>query len=233
MSGGRPVLSASQLQAHIANTQTNDVIWQPLYDFVDYGTQGNTQYSFFSVPVGQGTTTAPGATGTKTLSDTNLTSAGQLTKGNREYIIGIELLLFPGGATTFGPGEGAVTEAKAGQFCNDIYRVGKAGYATLTIGSDRIYVQDGPLSMFPPVTRLALAAAVATTFASTTTSTATLDQIDYAAWGGEPYSIVPIYLQDNQGFTFQVQFPTAVAPASATTARFGARLRGYRIRNAQ
>lgn len=233
MNMGRPVLTAAQLQAHVNNMATRDVIWNPLYDFLDYGTAGATSYSFFTTPIGQGTTTAPGATGSKTLADTNIQSASQLGKGNAEFITGVELLFFPGGASTFGPGEGAKTEAKTGQFTNDIYAVGKSGYATLSVGSDRIYVQDGPVNQFPPVTRLALAAAIATTFASTTTSTATIDQIEYAAWGGEPYTIVPIYLDSNQVFTFAVTYPTAVAPPSAITGRFGARLRGYRIRNTQ
>lgn len=229
---GRPVLTQAALDSHDSALATRDVIWQPLYDFQSYGTQGATNFNFFNVSVGQGTTSAPGATGTKTLSDTNMQTGGQLTKGNREFVTGIELLLFPGAASTFGPGEGAVAETKTGQFCNDIYAIGKGGFVTLTVGSDRIYAQDGPCNIFPPTTRLALAAAIATSLGSTT-ATAVIDQIDYAAWGGEPYSIVPVYLTDNQGFSFVVSFPTAIAPPSAIAPRFGARLRGYRIRNAQ
>lgn len=230
---GRPVLSKAQINAHVSSLDTQDVIWGPLYDFQSYGTQGGTQFTFFTAPIGSGTTSAPGANGTKTIADTNLRAAGQLTKGNAFFMTGFEVLLFPGAASTFGPGEGAVTEAKTGQFCNDIYAIGKAGTAVLTVGSDRKYIEDGPLNMFPPVTRLALAAALATTFNATAASTATLDQVDYAAWSGEPYTIVPIYIDSNQGFQVQLNFPTAVAPPSAIAPRIGVRLRGYLIRNAQ
>lgn len=228
---GRPILTRDQLAAHRAQLSTQDVIWSPLYDFQSYGTQGGTQFTFFSSPIGQGTTSSPGATGSKTIADTNMNSAGQLTKGNEFYQTGLEILLFPGAATTFGPGE-VTTEANTGRFVNDIYAIGKAGTLKQTVGSDRIYVNDGPLNMFPPVTRLAIAAALAVGNAATT-NTATLDQIDYGVWSGEPYAITPIYIEANQGFQVQLNFPVAVAPPSAIAPRVGVRLRGYLIRNAQ
>lgn len=228
---GRQNLTKDQLNAYQANVATLDVIWQPLYDAQSYGTQGSTQFTYFTAPIGSGTTSAPGATGNKTIADTNLQTAGQLTLGNREFVVGVEVLLFPGAASTFGPGE-TTTEANTGRFCNDLYAIGKAGTFVLTVGSDRKYVEDGPLNMFPPVTRLALSAALATSLGSTT-ATAVLDQVDYAAWSGEPYSIVPIFIQENQGFQVQLNFPAAVAPPSAIAPRTFVRLRGYRIRNAQ
>jgi hypothetical protein len=229
---GRPVLTRNAIDAHQSALSTQDVIWSPLFDYQTYGTQGNTQFTFFTSPIGQGTTSAPGATGSKTLADTNLTAAGQLTKGNAFFMTGLETLLFPGAASTFGPGEGAVAETKTGQFCNDIYAVGKGGTINFTVGSDRSYIKDGPLNMFPPVTRLAISAAIATSLGSTTAA-AVIDQIDYAAWGGEPYSMVPIYIDANQGFQAVMQFPVAIAPPSAVAPRIGLRARGYLIRNAQ
>lgn len=229
---GRPVLTKDQINAHQSSLDTRDVIWAPLYDYQSYGTQGGTQFTFFTNPIGAGTTSAPGATGSKTIADTNMRAAGQLTKGNAFFMTGFEIIVFPGAASTFGPGE-VTTEANTGRFTNDIYALGKAGTAVFAVGSDRKYIEDGPLNMFPPVTRLALAAAIATTFNATAASTATLDQINYAAFGGEPYTIVPIYLDSNQGFQLQLNFPVAVAPPSAIAPRIGARLRGYLIRNAQ
>lgn len=228
---GRPILTKDQLAAHIATLSQQDVIWAPLYDFQTYGTQGATQFTFFSTPIGQGTTSSPGATGSKTIADTNMNSAGQLTKGNAFYMTGLEAILFPGAATTFGPGE-TTTEANTGRFVNDVYAIGKAGTIQLKVGSDRVYINDGPLNMFPPVTRLGVAAAIGTTAAAVTT-TAVLDQVDYAVWSGEPYAITPIYIEANQGFQVQVNFPVAVAPPSAIAPRLGVRLRGYLIRNAQ
>lgn len=228
---GRPILTKDQIAAHQAALSTQDVIWAPLYDFQSYGTQGATQLTFFTSPIGSGTTSAPGATGNKTIADTNMRSAGQLTKGNAFYMTGFEILLFPGAASTFGPGETGV-EANVGRFANDAYAIGKSGTAVFTVGSDRKYIEDGPLNMFPPVTRLSLAAALATSLGATT-ATAVLDQVEYAVWGGEPYTITPIYIDANQGFQLQLNWPVAVAPPSAIAPRIGARLRGYLVRNAQ
>lgn len=224
---GRPVITKDAVMRHASSLDTKDVIWNPLYDYQSYGTQGSTQFTFFTTPIGSGTTSAPGATGNKTIADTNMRAAGQLTKGNAFFMTGFEVILFPGAASTFGPGE-TTTEANAGRFCNDVYAIGKAGTAVLTVGSDRKYIEDGPLNMFPPVTRLALAAALA--IAATSTA---MNQVDYAAWSGEPYTIVPVYIDSNQGFQVAINFPVAVAPPSAIAPRLGARLRGYLIRNAQ
>lgn len=229
---GRPILTKDNLSAHRAMLQSQDVIWAPLYDFQSYGTAGATQFTFFTSPKGQGTTSAPGATGAKTIADTNMQQAGLLSLGNEFYMTGIEVLLFPGAASTFGPGEGAVAESKAGQFANDVYAIGKAGTLKLTVGSDRTYIEDGPMNMFPPVTRLAVAPALAVG-PSATATIHTIEQIDYAVWAGEPYTITPIYIQSTQGFQVQLNFPAAVAPPSAIAPRIGVRLRGYLIRNAQ
>lgn len=93
---GRPILTTDQLQGHVTQLSQQDIIWNPLYDDGKYtGTNGQTSLSFFQSPQGQGTTLAPSATGTKNIYDTNLTGAGQLTKGNAFYMTGQELLFFP------------------------------------------------------------------------------------------------------------------------------------------
>lgn len=226
---GRPILTQANLASHVASLSQQDAIWAPLYDFQSYGTQGSTQFTFFSSPIGQGTTSAPGASGTKTIADTNMTSAGQLTKGNKFFMTGIECLLFPGE----NPANGSVALASVGTFTNDVWAIGKGGTLKLTVGSDRTYVQDGPLNMFPPVTRLAVAAAVGVTLDSDSTATSVVEEINYACWSGEPYAITPIMIDDNQGFQVTVNFPVAIAPPSANAPRIGVRLRGYLIRNAQ
>ena len=61
---GRPILTTTQLQAHVAQVgNISDVIWAPLYDSASYASTGSLQLNFFSQPVGQGTTSAPSATG--------------------------------------------------------------------------------------------------------------------------------------------------------------------------
>ena len=224
----RPILTRDQLAQHQSMLAEMDVIWGPLYDFSSYtATTGHTQLSFFSVPQGQGTTSAPGASGTKTAADTNMDTAGQLGKGNMEYVTGIEMLFYPG----LDPGRGAVAAADVGEFVDDVYDVGKSGVLTFKVGSGRVYVEDSPLMLFPPSTRLAVASAIATSEASTATSA--FAEVNYAVWSGEVYTIVPILLDSNQTFTFTVTWPAAVALDSTANARIGARLRGYRIRNAQ
>ncbi len=223
---GRPILTQADLQAHRAQLgNQQDVIYAPLFDSVAYPSAGSLQLTFFTSPIGQGTTTAPGATGTKTLADTNLYSAGQLTKGNEFYMTGQEFVLFPGD-TIQAPGLAPVTGTNS--FANDTYVIGKAGVVTLQVGSNRQYIQDGPLQMFPPATRLAIASALAMT---TTAGTQSLTEVTYAVWTGEPYSITPIYIEANQGFQEFVQFPALVT--ATATARLFSRMRGYLVRNAQ
>jgi hypothetical protein len=220
---GRPVLTQAQLQAYVPQLTTQDIIWAPLYDSANYiGTSGQLTLQFFSLPQGQGTTTAPGATGVKTIADTNLQSAAQLTLGNAFYMTGQELLFYPGENPESAPA------TIVNSFLNDTYTFSKNGNLTLTVGSNRIYLQDGPLGMFPPATRLAMSAALAGW-----ATTNTFVEISYGVMAGEVYSIVPIYLQANLQFNEALSWPAAQALPSANNARVFARMRGYLNRNAQ
>src|ERR1700745_1789670 len=93
---GRPILTQQDLDAHRTALAQQDIIYAPLYDSASYATEGQNQIVLFTSPLGQGTTTAPSASGSKTLADTNMTAAGQLTKGNEFFMIGQELLFLPG-----------------------------------------------------------------------------------------------------------------------------------------
>jgi hypothetical protein len=219
---GRPILTQSDLDQHRTALATQDIIYAPLFDSALYGTAGQNQIVLFTSPVGQGTTSAPSATGSKTLADTNMTAAGQLTKGNEFFMIGQELVLFPGESP-----EASLSSAING-FVNDTYTVGKSGFLTLQIGSNRNYIQDGPLMIFPPAVRLAVAGAVG---GAATAGATTLLNMEYASWTGEPYAITPVYIEATQGFQEVLQWPAAVTINS--TARLFSRLRGYLIRNAQ
>lgn len=236
--GGRPILDPSYLASHtvgIAGQQ--DVIWNPLYDSISYPSAGQLLFSFYANQQGQGTSSTPGAGAVaKTVYDTNMQINNQLTAGNEFYMIGSESLLFPGvsnAALPLGllPGA-AVTDATAGNigaFVNDIYSVGVGGVKILTVGTDRKYIQDGPLNLFPPTTRLAVAAALA---GQGSAATGTGIAISYAAWSGEPYTCVPIYIQSNQNWTLVVQFAALIPTPSAAIARLQDRMRGYLIRQA-
>jgi hypothetical protein len=235
LAGGRPVLTPDYLSTHrVGVPGTKDVIWNPLYDFLAYPSAGSLLFSFYANQIGQGTSSTPGAGAVaKSLFDTNLTINNQLTKGNEFYAIGSESLFYPGVSNaalplTVLPGRSNVPTT-VGIFVNDVWSVGNGGLKILTIGTDRKYIQDGPIMMFPPVTRIAMQAAVAQVSA---TGTGAGIEIEYGAWSGEPYTVVPIYIEANQQFLLQVSFAALIPTPSTQIARFGDRLRGYLIRQA-
>lgn len=219
-------LTRADLASHrttVPNTQ--DAIYAPLYDSATYAAAGQTQLNFFALPIGQGTTTAPGATGTKTEADTNLTNAGLLPKGNRFFCTGVEFTLWPGSA----PGRGAAADNTAGFNWNDVNAVAKSGVVRFRI-QNRDYILDGPLGNFPSVTRLGGVASITSTL---TAGAATMGQIDYASFAGLPYNIVPVYIESNQAFSVVVTWPAVVPLPSAAAGRMFCRLRGRLIRDAQ
>jgi hypothetical protein len=237
MGMGRPILTTQYIQSHTVGVPgTQDVIWGPLYDAIAYPAAGINQLNFFTQPQGAGVSSAPGAGAvTKSIYDTNMITNNQLSLGNEFYAIGSETLFFPGvnnsTSTTaaFGlePGGAVALATAVGEFWNDVYNVGNGGIKVLTVGTDRSYIKDGPLNLFPPATRLAGVAALAS--GDTSTSAA---QISYAVWSGEPYTLVPIYIQSTQQFTLNITFAALIPTPSGQPARIIERLRGYLIRQA-
>lgn len=235
MGMGRPILTTTYIQAHTVGVPgTQDVIWGPLYDAQAYPAAGSLLLTFFAQPQGQGTSSAPGAGAVnKTVFDTNMITNNQLSLGNEFYAIGSETLFFPGvnnsTSTTAAFGiEPQVASAGIGEFINDIYNVGNGGIKVLTVGTDRKYINDGPLNLFPPATRLAGFGALS----ATATTITTIAQYQYAVWSGEPYTLVPIYIQSTQQFTLVVSFAGLIPTPSGQPARMIERLRGYLIRQA-
>lgn len=225
MRGGRIPPNLNQVQAFNVNRpEAQEAIWQPLYDFQAYAAAGQTQLSFFSNPIGQGTTSHPGSTGPKTKADTNMTNAGLLPNPQRFYCIGIEVVFFPGNAVN---GSGAITTS--GLNWQDVWSVAKSGYLNFQIGS-KDYVTDGPLGLFPQSSRLSGAAAMAD---ATTAAAALHSQIDYAAFSGMPYEISPFWIPSNQNFSVTLNWPNAVALPSTVAGRIGVRLNGFLYRLSQ
>jgi hypothetical protein len=234
-SGGRPVLSASALQAHSVGTGDTDVVWWPLFDSIAYPTPGATQFAFYSNPIGQGVSSSPGAGAVpKTIFDTNLQIGNQLTSGNEFYMIGSESNLLPGVSNAALPltvlPAGANTPTTIGVFTNDVWSVGQGGIKKFTVGTDRNYFQDGPLSIFPPSARMSGWAALANE--GSTTGAGAGSQVNYTTWGGEIYTMIPVYIQSNQNFTMTVSFAAAIPTVSGQIARLVDRMRGYLIRQA-
>lgn len=233
---GLPVLTRDMLAARkVGMANQADVVWAPLFDFQQYPTAGQQIFTFFAQQQGTGTTSAPGAgTGVKTPQDTNLQSSGQLGKGNDFFGIRMEALFSPGvtnsTATPFGIliGRGSVALASVGQYANDVFAVGEGGNLKLQIGTDRNYIlNDGPLKMFPPVTRMALATTNAVTFDSDSTATAVVEEITYAVWSGAPYNMVGVFIEALQTFGATVSYATQIATPSGVSGRLGLRFAGY------
>ncbi len=224
---GRRGVSPEQLAQHRTTVAgVADAVWSPLYDYQAYPAAGSLGLQFFAVPQGQGTTSALGATGVKTLADTNMQVAGQLPRGNRFLCVGIEVEFWPGNVVG---SLGAAAEITVGRNWNDCYNVLKSGSLTLNI-QQRVYAQDAPLMKFPTQTRLTGAAAIA----DATTAAASLNsQIDYASSAGAGYSIIPVYIESTQFFSVQIAFPALVPTVSTAAARIGVRLLGNLIRDAQ
>lgn len=230
---GRPIPTAAMMQAHLVGVQgQTDIIWNPLYDFLAYPSAGSTLFTFFATAQGAGLSSAPGAGAVaKTAFDTNLTINNQLTMGNAFYGVRSETLFYPGiGAASATPGVEigrANAPTTVGIFANDVWAVLNGGLKVLAIGTDRKYINDGPLSQFPPCTRMALAAAL-----SGDAITTAGQEICYAAASGEPYRVVDLYLQSNQQFTLTYAFAAAIPTPSQQIARIGERFGGYLIRQA-
>jgi len=222
---GLPHLSKQAINEAVSTVPgaSPDQIWFPLYDYASYPLAGQSQLAFFTQPIGAGVTSAPGATGTKTEADTNLTSAGLLPKGNRFYWVGLELKWWPGATVARGP----AAESTIGQNWIDAVNVLKSGWLRIRI-QNRDYVQDGPLDMFPATTRVAGAAAVAD---ATTAAANLLTQFDYAVGAGRPYEIVPQWIDNLQGFTAVIFWPAAVTVLNIS--RIGLRMLGYLVRDPQ
>lgn len=230
MISGRKGVTAAQI-AQYRSTVPNvaDSIFSPLYDYQEYPAAGLLGFTFFALPQGQGTTSALGATGVKTLADTNMQAAGVLPRGNRFLVKGIELEFWPGST----PGlrlAAAPTDAQFARNWDDAYNVLRSGSLTFNV-QNRVYAQDSPLMKFPTQTRLT---GVATYNQNdTTAATVGFGQIEYATSCGAGYNIVPVYLESTQFFNVTVNFPALVPTPSTVAGRIGVRLVGNLVRDAQ
>src|SRR5437762_4568614 len=81
---GRPILTPAYISSHTVGVPgQKDVIWGPLYDAIAYPSAGSLALTFFALPQGQGTSSAPGAGAVaKSAFDTNMITNNQLSLGN-------------------------------------------------------------------------------------------------------------------------------------------------------
>lgn len=193
---------------------------QSLYDSGTYAQAGQTSLNFFQNPIGS--TATP-----KTKAETNMELSGQLPAGKFFLIESVEILFLPTASAT-AISTGPVADA-AQAFLNDVYLFGaSAAFAELYVSS-KLYLTEAPLSVFPPKTRMDGFAALATNL---TTGANTQTRTGYAAWSGRPYPInPPILLAPTMNFSFQLNWPTAVAISAA--AKVYVRLDGILYRQSQ
>jgi hypothetical protein len=219
----------------VTNPSQSEVIRQRLYDYQIYPAAGVTQLTFFQSPIGQGTTSAVGATvGTaKTFFDTNMELGGQLPSGKSFLIESIEVVFFPGStATGFIPApEGYVgVSATLAQVAdiNDVNTFYQAGLIELNVLSKN-YVRETPAIAFPPKANIDLSASTSVVTAGNNVQGANLLKA-----GGRPYFVEPsIALQPAVNFEVTIKYPAAVALSSGFNGRVGLILDGYLMRASQ
>jgi len=219
----------------VTNMGSSEIVRQRFYDYQLYPTAGITQLTFFSAPVGQGVTSAQGATvGTsKTLFDTNLELPNTLPSGKAFMIESIEVLFTPGNtATGYVPANlsqfAATAAAALTAQLNDINTIYQSGLLELNILSKN-YLRETPLLAFPPKAHLDVSAAVATTATAGTEAA-----VVFAKAAGRPYYLSPeIALQPAVNFEVKCTWPGVVATPSGFNGRMGVILDGYFMRAGQ
>lgn len=190
-----------------------DIIWDPLYDFVTYAAAGQTSLNFFSFPIGQNG---------KTIADTNMELAGQLSKPESFLCTGIAVEFLPPAL----PGRATNAAGAVATNINDVREVMQSGSLQINIGN-KYYSRQAPLGVYPQtygVTGLAALAAAGEVADK-------MNIIDYGRVGGVPHNVLAFEIVSGQSFTCQMVWPTAVAITDNT--RIGVRLLGFRWRSVQ
>ena len=221
----------------VTNPGQSEIIRQRLYDYQLYATAGYTQLAFFQAPIGQGITSAIGATvgSTKSVWDTNMELGGQLPSGKAYLIESIEVLFTPGTVNTANTytqagfnGFAAVAAVTVANWVNDVNTFYQSGLLELNVLSKN-YLRETPLLAFPPKAHFDLSAAVATNSATTAEVTQS-----FAKAAGRPYYVEPrVTLQPAVNFDVTLRWPAVVATPSGFNARVGVILDGYMMRASQ
>lgn len=221
----------------VTNPDQSEIFRQRLYDYQLYATAGYTQLTFFSNPVGQGITSAPGAiVGTsKTYADTNLQVSNTLPSGMAFLLESIEVPFWPGSsaaANTFTAQAislfAAASAASVVASANDVNAFYTGGWLELNV-LQKNYLREAPLLSFPPKTYYEGSFALASTSATQGESALATT---HAA--GRPYFIEPkITLQPAVNFNVTLNWPGVVATPSTFNARVGVVLDGVFMRASQ
>jgi hypothetical protein len=223
-----------------------EVIRQTLYDHELYIAAGQTQLNFFQNQVGQGTTTALGATvgGRKSEADTNMRLSGQLPALLNFVLQSIEVTFEPGvgnTASSFTPAAMAQASDPADaagatavmQIGNDQETFYRSGFLKFTVGN-KDYLIEGPLGRFPPKTQTIFDGALAASTGTDALAFGAVYRVMKPNRAGRPYLIQPpITLMSNQNFVVSLNWPGVVALPSVGNARIGVILDGFTYRASQ
>lgn len=221
----------------VANAAQSEIIRQTLYDHQLYAAAGAQQLTYFQAPLGQGVTTALGATAgtSKTVADTNMVLGGNLPSGQEFLAESIEVTFYPGSVSTastftvdaltfFLAAASAVPTAQI----DDVNAFLQSGVLEFNILSKN-YLRETPLVRFPPKCYIEIVGAIAS-------NSATTAEVGFAAAHacGRPYYLEPrIDLQPAMNFDVSLRWPGLVAMPSTFNARVGVILDGYLMRASQ
>lgn len=219
----RNVPSRAALAKYNVNRPGWEAVRQSLYDFQTYNAAGHTTMNFFATPNGQSG---------KTLSDTNMTLAGQLPAAQEFLVNSIEILFRPSTPAPSASTVDAVVAAPAlATQINDSYLISRTGNLRFIIGS-KPYLEEAPLGRFPPKTHFELNSSLA--LATTVAADSIESRIAVARWTGRPYLLSPadLRLTSSQNFSVTLNWPEGVQ-AIANAARIGVVLDGILYRRSQ
>lgn len=221
----------------VVNGSDLEALRQPMYDYQLYPTAGQGQLQFFQQQYGAGVTSALGAVvgSTKTLADTNMTMAGQLSKGLNLLLESVEVFFEPGKTATANTYQNqaivtviAIPTAALTAGPNDVDVIRQSGFLDFVVLSKN-YLRHAPLGMFPGMVSLNMDAALATNSATTLGLSALS-----ARAAGRPFFLNPLVtIPSNMNFSFNLNWPGAVATPSGFNGRIGINLDGVQFRNTQ
>lgn len=213
LGGGIP--SYADLSAYNVNRDGWEAIKQSLYDTAAYPAAGINQLAFFALPVGQGTSVL-GTPAAKSLSDTNMTLAGQMP-ANQEFLIqSVEVQFLPTTPTVAANMPAAFGADANANIVNDAYIFYRSGNLNLNIGS-KSYLQEANLLRFPSKAYFDIAAAVES---ATTPAAALALRIAFATARGRPYMLQPANLRlvSNQNFGVTLNWPEGLQAITSPAA---------------
>lgn len=223
--------------ARVTNQGQAEVIRQSLYDSLLLPGAGITSLTFFQTPVGQGITSALGATATtvKSLFDTNMALGGQLPSGLSQMVESIEVAFYPGSVSTantftidtlsfFLAVASAVPTAQA----DDAWAFYQSGLLEFNV-LQKNYLREAPIMRFPPKCGIELSGAIA----SNSATTSEVGFVNARATGRAYYLEPPISLQPATNFEITLRWPGLVPLISGFNARVQVILDGYAMRASQ